>query len=224
MGFRRQRLAVIGALAAMGLSVSAQASAYLFWMPPDFRGAPVRGDEPGIGAALPNATPAELRANLLWNLRAGLNVAALQCQFSPVLMTVPNYNTLLRQHTAELTRAYTALTAYYRRTGGRTWQTQLDQYTTRTYNSFSTMHGVLGFCETAASIGREALSRRRGDLYVTAESRMREFRNSLIPVLDGLSQLRPVIAERTFPSLAPECWTKKNKYRDEDNCPDVPVG
>jgi hypothetical protein len=44
---------------------------------------------------MPGATPDEIRAHLLWNMRSGLNVAALQCQFSPPLMTVRNYNSLL---------------------------------------------------------------------------------------------------------------------------------
>ena len=53
------------------------------------------------------ATPAEYRAHLLWNLRAGLNVAALQCQFSPYLRTVANYNAILAHHSRELAAAYT---------------------------------------------------------------------------------------------------------------------
>jgi hypothetical protein len=39
-----------------------------------------------------NATPTEQEAHALWSLRAALNVAALQCQFSPFLATVRNYN------------------------------------------------------------------------------------------------------------------------------------
>jgi len=219
MRISNRRLAVVASTIAIGFGSSAEASAYLFWIPPDFRGAPVQGDEPGIALPLPNATPAEVRASLLWNMRAGLNVAALQCQFSPVLMTVRNYNNLLSQHSRELTAAYTTITGYFRRTGGRTWQTQLDQYTTRTYNGFSTLHGQLGFCETAASIGREALTRARGSLHLTAQTRMREFRNSLVPVEDGIMRFRPMIAARSFPSFDPRCWTKKNVYRERRECP-----
>ena len=86
------------AASAMALSLTAPASAYLFWSQPNFAGPPVQGDEPGLGLPMPRATAAELRAHMLWNLRAGLNVAALQCQFSPILMTVPNYNDLLRKN------------------------------------------------------------------------------------------------------------------------------
>ncbi len=185
MGYRSRLLAV-----AATLQLAGAAQGQLFWNPPDFRGAPVRGDEPGIGLPLPGATSAEIDANLLWNMRAGLNVAALQCQFSPGLMTVRNYNNVIRHHSAEFARAYTALGGYFKRIAGKqqtaAGQTALDQYTTRTYNGFSTLHAQLGFCNTASSIGRDALSRPKGTLLLTAQTRMREFRNSLTPASDRI--------------------------------------
>lgn len=201
----------LGAMVA-GLSVigaASPASAYLFWFTPNFAGAPVRGDEPGIGLPMPDATPAELKAHLLWNMRAGLNVAALQCQFSPMLMTVANYNDLLSKNSAELNSAYQALNAYFKRTGGKTWAGKFDQYTTRTYNGFSTMHAQLGFCETASAIGREARKLGRGGLGQLAAARMREFRNSLVPTGDGLSSRRSIYATILTPPLNDDCWTKK---------------
>lgn len=194
------------------LTMTAQsAPAYLYWSPPSIAGAPVKGNDAGIGLAMPDATPAELQAHLLWNMRSGLNVAALQCQFSPILRTVPNYNNILNQHSKELTAAYSALTKYFRRTGGKTWQTALDQYTTRTYNGFSTMHAQLSFCDTAAAIGREALSRPKGEFWKTAETRMREFRNSLIPIGDPALAVRPLNAVRILPPIDnPKCWDRKD--------------
>ncbi|WP_242653335.1 hypothetical protein [Sphingomonas jatrophae] len=158
---------------------------------------------------MPGATDAELRSHLLWNMRAGLNVAALQCQFSPALATVKNYNVLLSQHNAELADAYKSVSGYFKRTGGKKWQTALDQYTTRTYNGFSTLHAQLGFCEAAGSIGRAALEQPRGKLFEVAQGRMREFRNSLVPVGDGLFVRRPAPAHLPLPTLAEECWDKK---------------
>jgi len=201
------------AFAAVSIGAAAPASAALFWLPPDFSGAPVTGGEPGIGIAMPGATDKELQAHLIWNMRAGLNVAALQCQFSPSLLSVRNYNDLLRQHSAELTAAYTAISGYFKRTGGKTWQTLLDQYTTRTYNGFSTLHAQLGFCETAGSIGREALDRPKGSLYLTARARMREFRNSLVPSGDRLFGRVTLLGDRPLPPLNEECWDKKNVLR-----------
>ncbi|WP_197276950.1 hypothetical protein [Sphingomonas profundi] len=215
MAYRSYRLIAATAALSLGTSFSAQASAYLFWRPPVFAGAPVKGDEPGLGLPMPKATAKEYQAHLLWNMRAGLNVAALQCQFAPALMTVRNYNDLLRQHSAELNGAYSAITAYFKRTGGKGWQTALDEYTTKTYNGFSTLYAQLGFCETAGSIGRDALERRKGDLYLTAQERMREFRNSLVPAGDGLYPLRParLTMQLNLPSLDEKCWDKRNQLR-----------
>ena len=42
-------------------------------------------------------TETEAQANAIWNLRAALNIAALQCQYLPQLQTVATYNTILRQ-------------------------------------------------------------------------------------------------------------------------------
>jgi hypothetical protein len=226
-----------GAMSAMAaaclvtVSVAEPAAAALFWRSPQLKGEPVVGDEPGLLVPLPGATPKEVKANLLWSLRAGLNVAALQCQFAPSLLTVSNYNYLLKNHSAELQDAYNALTAYFKRQaapapaakgkgkaaakpvaakGGISWSTALDQYSTRTYNGFSTFHGQLEFCETASSIGREALGQPRGELLTLATARMREFRNSLSPAGDmvfayGMNS----IVLGPMPSL--ECTNKKGK-------------
>lgn len=218
MALRAYRL--LGFVAAMGLAhiAPAGASAYLFWQHPDFSGAPVKGDEPGITLPLPGATPREVEANLIWNMRAGLNVAALQCQFQPLLMTVYNYNDMLKSHGKEINDAYQIVNGYFKRTGGPKWQTKFDQYTTRTYNSFSTLHGQLGFCDTAASIGREVIARPKGSLYLTAQNRMRELRNSLVPTRDGIFATRSYLAPRVLPRLAASCWDRKNRL-NERKCP-----
>jgi hypothetical protein len=201
----------VAAVSAMGLA--APASAYLFWVQPSFTGGPVVGDEPGLGQAMPKATPAELKAHLLWNMRAGLNVAALQCQFSPILLTVPNYNDLLSKNSAELNDAYKLLGAYFKRTGGKTWQKTFDGYTTRTYNGFSTMHAQLGFCETASAIGRDARKLGRGKLTQLAVDRMREFRNSLVPAGDMIHARRFIYVPIQPISMDKACWTKKDQFK-----------
>lgn len=209
MAYRSLALAAAG---AMALGQAVPASAYLFWSQPKFAGSPVQGDEPGLGLPMPRATPAELKAHMLWNLRAGLNVAALQCQFSPILMTVPNYNDLLRKNSAELLAAQTTLGGYFRRQNPKTGQKDFDAYTTRTYNGFSTMHAQLGFCETASQIGRDARKLRRGGLTQLALERMRELRNSLVPAGDMINSKRAIfVPTPPLPSMAKQCWTKKDQ-------------
>ena len=172
---------LIAALPA--LAAAAPAHAQFFFKSPDLRGSPVDGTEPGIVAqALPGATPEELKAALAWNLRAGLNVAALQCQFSPMLMTLNNYNKLLNDHSAELNGQYTVLTKYFLRVNKtpKAGQTELDKYGTRVYSSFSTVGAQLTFCQTAGEIAHLAVFAPRGSFTTLAQERLRQMRNSLV--------------------------------------------
>ena len=161
--------------------MAAPATAQVMLYDPQIPTGPIEASDPMVGLPLPGATPAEYRAHLLWNLRSGLNVAALQCQFSPYLRTVDNYNALLAHHARELASAYSALEAYFRRVNGAQGPRRFDDYSTQTYNNFSTLQAQYGFCQTAARIGKEALARRKGELHLVASSRMRELRNSLRP-------------------------------------------
>jgi hypothetical protein len=211
------RLAGFAATAFLVFAPAAAPAAF-FWKAPDLHGEPVTGAEPGIlTGTLPGATPAELRAALVWNLRSGLNVAALQCQFEPTLLTRNQYNAMLDNHREELAKSYQVLSDYFKRTDRKNAQTKLDQYGTRTYSSFSTVLAQYTFCEAASSIGREAIFAPRGQLYKVAENRMRELRKSL--VLAGEQQFRfwyPPMAF-TLPPLDDRCW-KNGKLRSRKNC------
>jgi len=200
--------------AAAALAVpTIPANAYLFWTVPDFSGPAVRGDEPGITLPLPGARPEEVRANLVWTLRAALNVAALQCQFARPLMTVSNYNTVLSQHRDELSGAYTTLGNYFRRTKGKVWQRAFDSYTTQSYNGLSTFHAQIGFCEAAGQVGKSAIAARRGNFHGVAEQNMRKIRNALIPQRDQLIRYTYL----TVPNLPLDdrCWDRKGRFRKE---------
>ena len=219
---------ILFALAAgTGLFAAAPASAQFFFKPASLAGAPVTGAEPGmVGPGLPGATPVELRAALVWNLRAALNVAALQCQFEPTLLTLDYYNAALKDHANELRDSYAVLEKYFIRTAPnkKAGQTELDKFGTRVYSGFSTVGGQLSFCQTAGSIGRDAVFTRPGKLGDLAESRMRELRQSL---LAWGEQYRPT-AFRQFFSISgklptfgdKKCW-KKNAYL-ENKCGPLP--
>lgn len=208
--------AMLGGLAP---GLMAPAAAQLFWKSPDFRGAPVQGDEPTIVIPLPGATQAEKDANVVWTLRAGLNVAALQCQFAGSLMTVANYNGLIAHHSKELNTDYKALEGYFKRNAAKgtkttAIQSAFDQYTTRTYNSFSTLRAQLGFCQTAGSIGANALMQPKGTLLVVARNRLREFRNSLVPIGDSVALLPAAnIDPPAVPGYPPECFDRKGELK-----------
>lgn len=167
---------------AAGLLSAAPASAQFFLQPADLKGAPVTGEEPGMtGPALPGATPKEMRAALVWNLRAALNVAALQCEFEPTLFTRQNYNAILKDHAAELKESLGTLEGYFVRKEKtrKAATTEFDRFGTRVYSSFSSVSGQLTFCQAAASIGHDVLFAKRGHVVEVAIARMRELRASL---------------------------------------------
>nr|WP_295661308.1 hypothetical protein [Polymorphobacter sp.] len=154
--------------------------------------APLPGEEVftlnADGMMTPNAvrlratTPAEDQANAVWSVRAALNIAALQCQFSGFLATVRNYNDVLRQHSEELDRARATMVAHFRRYDGAQAQNSFDRYTTQTYNSYSTLDAQYSFCERAAVAGRAALLLRKGELGTRAAELRDDVRAGLTPV------------------------------------------
>jgi len=205
------------ALALPALAASASpASAQFFIKPPDFRGTPVVGNEPGLFLPLPDARPEELRAALLWNLRAGLNLAALQCQFQDSLLTVDQYSKMLNDHRVELAGAYTTLNAYFKRRAKtpRAALTMLDDYGTKTYSNFSTVAGQFGFCQTASHIGRAALFTPKGGLTNLAANRMMEFRKSVKPAWEQqFTRFRIYQYEPILPPGEPVCQDKKGRIK-----------
>jgi hypothetical protein len=204
------------ALAVMACALPAPASAQLFLNEPDFKAGPIEGSDPLVGLPIPGATAQEYSAHLLWNLRAGLNVAALQCQFSPYLRAVDNYNGILGHHGKELMSAYNMVGSYFKRKfGPKAGQTKFDDYSTMTYNGFSTLQAQYGFCQIASDIAKEALGRPKGQMHLTAQGRLRELRNSLVPAYDRMRYTYnpQVIRLPTLPPLDQACYDKKNRLK-----------
>ena len=142
---------------------------------------------------LKNPTPAEREAHAVWNIRAALNVAALQCQFSPFLRTVKTYNSFLQAHSEELARAQQTMLGYFKRTDGAKAQNSFDMYTTRTYNSYSTLDAQYAFCEAAGIVGRRALAVPKGALGATAIANAPQIRAALsyAPLAPALTFVLP---------------------------------
>ena len=209
------RSVILGAAAGAALAVPGAAPAQMFVTQPDFTKGPVDGSDPLVGLPIPGATPAEYRAHLLWNMRAGLNVAALQCQFSRYMRAVDNYNAILAHHSKELAEAYTTLNAYFKRVNGaKEGQKRFDDYTTITYNNFSTLQAQYGFCQTATAIAKEALTRPKGQFYITAQGRMRELRSSLIPTYDRTIVYNPYLIDQPrMPPLEDKCYNRKGELK-----------
>jgi len=206
---------VLGLLAIGGGVLSAPASAQFYFQNPVITGEPVIGNEPGIAIPLPGASPAELRAGLGWSLRAALNLAALQCQFEPTLLTVPNYNAVLLNHSAELKASFDTLGKYFARTAKTraAGQGALDRFGTRVYSSFSVVAAQFDFCLTASEIGYEALIAKRGEFSTLSMNRMRQMRNALVPRGEQRFPGRvSVQIDVPMPRFDPGCWDRRNRY------------
>lgn len=210
------KAAALALCAGLALAPAAPAAAQLLLYNPNFPSGPIEPNDPLVGNPLPGATQAEYRAHLIWNLRSGLNVAALQCQFSPYLRTVDNYNGIIAHHARELAAAYTALEGYFRRVHGRTGPRHFDDYSTQTYNNFSTLQAQIGFCQTAANIGRQLLATRQGDFYAVGATRMRELRGSLTAAQDSYLFTRVPLALSPI-SLNVNCAAIRER-RDRREC------
>lgn len=199
--------------AAAAVATAAPAGAQFYFQGPVLATGQVTGQEPAF--ALPGATPRENEANLVWSMRAALNVAALQCDLAKSLLVVPNYNAMLVDHKGELQGAFDTLSSYFTRTkkSKPAGQTALDQYFTRLYSSYSTVGGQLTFCPTAHSVGRDAIFAPRGSLLSVAQGRMAELRASLAP---SGELMFPGFQYRTtrfgwLPDTDKRCW-KKNDW------------
>jgi hypothetical protein len=190
-------------------------SAQIFWQAPDFHGLPIQPGETGVGVPLPGATPEEERANLAWQLRAGLNLMALQCQFDKTLLTENTYNATLTNHKAELEASFAKVSGYFNRVNktAKAGQSALDRYGTKTYLGFSTVRGQLGFCHTGAKIAHAAIFTPRGSFTALAIERLRELRNSLLAA--GEQQFRFPIPRVSVgvPYFEDRCWDKKGNYK-----------
>lgn len=110
----------------------------------------------------PAASTSDLET--IWDMRAALNVAALQCQ-SDVMLALPDrYNTFIRLHEDELKRVYNSLVS---KRGG---QAKFDRINTQTYNRFATIKQKVVFCNKAADISIEAMNAAPNQLLTVARS------------------------------------------------------
>ena len=88
----------------------------------------------------------------LWQLRIGLNVAALNCRGPDEAILVSNYSRFLTTNRAAIARAERAVIADQARIAGTNGVAQRDTLSTRLYNYFAQPPVVQNFCARATSI------------------------------------------------------------------------
>ncbi len=205
---------ISGITAALTLAtmaaLPAPAGAQIYFAEPNLATAPVSGTEPELALNVPGATPTELRAALTWHLRVAMNIAALQCDFEPSLLTVSNYNATLAHHKSELAGAFGTLGGYFERKAGnaKAGQRALDQYNTKAYSSYSTVHAQRDFCNVMGKVGRDAIFANRGTLYLVAQKYLGEIRKALVPTGEQYFTNPGYNFKATLPLFTKSCWKK----------------
>lgn len=204
------RRLVAGLAICMAPMAATPASAQFFWSPPDYGAPPMTDAAAATALGMPGATATEIRAGLVWNLRAALNVAALQCQFEPTLLAISNYNAMIAHHDAEMDSAQAGVLAYFQRTAGkgRAGQMAADQYGTRIYSGYSAVQAQKGFCQAAALVGRDAIFANRGTLNEVAREGLPSIKKALVPVGDLFYGEPGRQYAMALPSMDPKCWKK----------------
>jgi hypothetical protein len=202
---------VLAGLTLAMLPLAAQpAAAQFFWAPPDFSTPPLTDAAAATAMGLPGATAGEVKAGLAWNLRAALNVAALQCDFERTLLTTGNYNEVIAHHDAELDAAQVTMLGYFQRTvgKGKPGQSAWDMYNTRIYSSYSTVQAQKGFCQTAAQVGQDAIFADRGTLADVARKGLGSIKKSTIAAGEQFYGTPGYDYSLAMPSFDPKCWKK----------------
>jgi hypothetical protein len=99
------------------------------------------------------------RDEAIWNFRAAINVAALNCQGPVWGVIAQNYNRMIVVHKAQLTKTNAAVdTEYRKRFAGQNALRVRDTRTTELYNYFALPPVRESFCNTALQKSNEALT------------------------------------------------------------------
>ncbi len=100
----------------------------------------------------------------VWNVRSGLNVAALNCTRFEHAALVENYRAYLKVHSRELARANRNLGREFRAEHGRSYRNVQDSYMTQVYNYFALPPALADFCDVALELSREVITVQPGGL------------------------------------------------------------
>ncbi len=107
-------------------------------------------------------------AQIVWNLRSALNVAALNCMTAEHGGVLANYVTFLDRYETKLSATNRALASEFRGQYGPAYRDVQDSYMTRVYNYFALPPAQDRFCDTALAVSAEAVASEVVDLDVFA--------------------------------------------------------
>lgn len=103
-------------------------------------------------------------AETTWNLRSGMNVAALNClapQHAPILTA---YSAMLDRHRKQFAATNNALESQFRKQYGASYKRVRDSHMTKVYNYFSMPPARARLCDAALAISQAYLEARPSDI------------------------------------------------------------
>ncbi len=95
-------------------------------------------------------------AQMLWNLRSGYNVAALNCREPKHGEILVNYRTFLKAHTKTLRATNAKVDAEWRAKYGAGFIKPREKYMTEVYNHFAIPPVMPAFCDAALAMSKDA--------------------------------------------------------------------
>jgi hypothetical protein len=134
-------------------------------------------------------------AQTTWNLRSGLNVAALNCLDPQHALILEAYKVLLEKHDKQLTATNRALDAEFRATYGSNSRDVRDQYMTRVYNYFALPPVMDAFCDAALRISQNYLQAPPEDIDVYAANTLPLLEAEFVRFFDAFDNYRLAAAE-----------------------------
>ena len=103
-------------------------------------------------------------AQLVWNLRAAYNVAALNCTAPRFVDIADNYRAFLKTHAKTLNNANRGVDGVFQARYGKDFVRKRETYMTQVYNYFAYPPTLPNFCESALVMSRESAQIQTKDL------------------------------------------------------------
>jgi hypothetical protein len=103
-------------------------------------------------------------AETTWNLRSGMNVAALNCLSSDHAPILQAYSAMLQKHKHQFAAANTSLETQFRKQHGSSYKRVRDSHMTRVYNYFAMPPARARMCDAALQVSQAYLAAPPADI------------------------------------------------------------
>ncbi|QWC56177.1 hypothetical protein F7D01_02900 [Erythrobacter sp. 3-20A1M] len=137
------------------------------------------------------------QAQVTWNLRSALNVAALNCVDPQYAAMIPNYTIFLKNFEKPLRATNTAVEKEFRERYDtvREARAAQDSYNTRVYNYFAMPPAQEYFCDAAMQISQSALSVAPGSLDAFAAGALPQIQAAFEKFFSAFESYRVAVAQ-----------------------------